>query len=125
MEISTAFVSITCCIIETFHLIDIRKDGVGVFHHTVALVPETLHVISVTTACHTGGRSEFGIEVILEATTHIGLGIHADIRHQIVGEDTYIVPVTVDAVCLQLFVTLCEGSLQTCLCAIGGSWLVE
>ena len=125
MEIGAALIGIACGIIQALHLVHIRQDGVGILHHAVALIPETLHVVGITSTGHTRGRSELGIEVVLETTAHIGLGIHAYIRHQIVGEDTHIVPVTVYAVRLQLFVTLCQGGLQTSLCAIGGSRLVE
>ena len=125
MEIGTALVGIACGIVETFHLVDIRENGVGILHHAIALVPEALHVVAVATAGHTRGRCELGVEVVLESATHIGLGIHTDIRHEVVGEDTHIVPVTVDAVGFQLLVALCKGSLQASLSAIGGSRLVE
>ena len=125
MEVGAAFVGVAGSIVEALHLIHIREDGVGILHHAEALIPEALHIVGIATASHTRGRCELGIEVVLETTTHIGLGIHTYIRHQVVRKDTYVVPVTIDTIGFQLLVTLRQSGLKTSLGAIGSCWLIE
>ena len=125
MEVSTALIGIADFILQALHLIHIREHGIGILHHAESLIPETLHIVAVATTCHTGCRSQLGIKVVLETATHIGLGIHAHIRHQIVGGKTHIIPVVIDDISFQLLVALCHGSLQTRLSTIGSTWLIE
>ena len=125
MEVGTSLVGIAHIIGKTLNLVYIREHRVGILNHGKALVPKALHIVAVATASHTRCRSKLGIKVVLETATHIGLGIHANIRHKIVGSQTNVVPVVVDDVCLELLVALSKRSLQTSLCTICSTWLVE
>ena len=125
VEVGASHVGIARGIVKPLHLAGIRQDGVGILHHIVALIPEPLHVVAVTTASHTRRGCEFGVEIVLKSAAHVGLSIHAHVGHEVVGEDAHIVPVAVDAVGLQLFVTLRQRRLQARLCGISLTGLVE
>ena len=125
MEISAALVGVLDLLVESFHLVNVREHRVGIFDHVKALVPEALHVVAVATTTHSGCRCQLCVKVVLEAAVHVGLGIHTDIRHEIVSGETDIVPVAIKDVCLQLLVAHGECRLQAFFCRVSNCWLVE